>query len=1114
MNNLTDSSKTLYNNRSYSKYRLFRLVTLLLLGIISIAILQAQTVINHNIGTGDLIISGTSTANYHVTGTSTTINNRIIVGSGYNGTITLDNVTMRVAGVSGAGVVETFASVIGGDGNPVRTGSCIAIMGKNEQSNQFPVTKVNLVLIGDNDIQHLSNNGYCAIQVDQGAQIHIRAIDENDNNSGKLEAKSTSSIPGTATSGNGGAGIGAISRTNTVPYAHNYAQGTPSLSGSDCGATDRSSGGNIIISSGTITAWGGHAAGIGGGYRTYYDGYIIIYGGVVTASGGFDAAGIGSGCPTGTGVLQCNASNSTVFVLPPATITAHGAGANASGGVGGAQFAELGLTGTRNLTYLNDPDKHAMTIHTEDNEPNANIYLDLTETTGLVPIFNSLGISYDLTKVRVGRTNTSGTMELHGQLEQTTTFFTDASSSNAATLGRPYLAVQTTVLADQTIVLPLFAANISFTDIPSTPLEASYTTTQAQSNAHRIRVEYNDPSQMTGVTFQLQNGATSDFTFSFYGPDGVSSIAQPATLTNGMVFYIEFPIKPGRSIGVYSEVLLIGGSYGGTPLSNYIRRIVEQRIVYNDTNNNNNIKVTANPTNFSELLPTTRTVDLTLNINHIGQSVPYDGDDVTAKYIVTTEPNYNNALAATPLSGWSNLNVAATEGNNAVTTVSFSAQQPGTYYIHWHVTSGVIYAHSRDVINPPRQYGGFGPYELKYEELVLPICIGETASITASLETPGSINTPEYYWYDAATGGTLLHNGPTFNITTPIMADTTLYVSVEGSDYCESARRVVVIKVEDCASYVDKDATLLPLNFQHKGTHGNPVSVLHGEDIKYDITVTNASPAATGTVVIYDTIPAYLRYVPSSAVGTGGTVSVDVSKVDIDNSLMWTFTGIASMAPPVTATFKATPLSGAVASQPLFINKAWVKLDHLPNKFASNETYHQGAGISIVTFSANFGGNIFNATEQALDYRTEPRSGVLIVPEEGYAFAGWSHDDYTSLRGETIKAQDGIMYYDTLTIYGNVELRASFVPIEESLEDEPEEVTPKAAEIGDKVWAVKDELYVKTSKPGSIVRIYSPDGMLREHFVVLTADITKRKITRGIYIVTINNNVGTKVRID
>jgi len=67
--------------------------------------------------------------------------------------------------------------------------------------------------------------------------------------------------------------------------------------------------------------------------------------------------------------------------------------------------------------------------------------------------------------------------------------------------------------------------------------------------------------------------------------------------------------------------------------------------------------------------------------------------------------------------------------------------------------------------------------------------------------------------------------------------------------------------------------------------------------------------------------------------------------------------------------------------------------------------------------------------------RSSPAGGVVIVPDEGYRFAGWSHGDYTSLSGAAIKAQEGIMHYDTLIVYGDVELRAHFVPIEASILD-------------------------------------------------------------------------------
>jgi hypothetical protein len=63
----------------------------------------------------------------------------------------------------------------------------------------------------------------------------------------------------------------------------------------------------------------------------------------------------------------------------------------------------------------------------------------------------------------------------------------------------------------------------------------------------------------------------------------------------------------------------------------------------------------------------------------------------------------------------------------------------------------------------------------------------------------------------------------------------------------------------------------------------------------------------------------------------------------------------------------------------------------------------------------------------------------------------------------------------------------------------------------DKVWAVDDNLYIRTSKAGSIIRIYSLDGVLRELYTILSPGFTTRKFPRGIFLITINNNVGQKV---
>ncbi|MDR2146393.1 MAG: T9SS type A sorting domain-containing protein, partial [Tannerella sp.] len=175
--------------------------------------------------------------------------------------------------------------------------------------------------------------------------------------------------------------------------------------------------------------------------------------------------------------------------------------------------------------------------------------------------------------------------------------------------------------------------------------------------------------------------------------------------------------------------------------------------------------------------------------------------------------------------------------------------------------------------------------------------------------------------------------------------------------------------------------------------------------------------------------------------------------------------------------------------------------------------YHQGAGVAVVTFSASIGGWIFNAGEQALDYRTSPRPGIQTVPGEGYEFAGWSHDAYTSLRGEIIPADSGVMNYEDIVIYGNVELRANFVPADRNRYTETVENGEIPGQGTDKVWAVDNNLYVTPLKEGSVLRIYTVEGVLQEQHTLVTAGTSAYKLQRGIYVVTVNNGAGRKIVI-
>ena len=231
---------------------------------------------------------------------------------------------------------------------------------------------------------------------------------------------------------------------------------------------------------------------------------------------------------------------------------------------------------------------------------------------------------------------------------------------------------------------------------------------------------------------------------------------------------------------------------------------------------------------------------------------------------------------------------------------------------------------------------------------------------------------------------------------------------------------------------MQKMQKLATLNaIQHNGKYANPVTVLYNEEIEYEITAFNAHHSPV-KFIITDTLPPYLSYVSGTACAsfagfdtiisrTAGTPSREII------SWQWLSPNEIPAFSPVNVFFRATPESGVSASQPMFINRAWIKAGDTAI-VTENCTYHQGAGVSMVSFSGNRGGQIYNAIPQAVDYKTSAGTGVLVVPDDGYVFTGWSHHIYRSKRNELISAQVGVMNYETLTIYGDVTLTANFAP--------------------------------------------------------------------------------------
>ena len=117
--------------------------------------------------------------------------------------------------------------------------------------------------------------------------------------------------------------------------------------GAGIGSGNRSAGGTVNISGGTVTANGGYnGAGIGGGNRSA-GGTVNISGGTVTANGGYSGAGIGSGSyiTPGIGGGTVNISGGTVTATGGMYGAGIGGGGFTNGGSGGGDGGTVFITG-------------------------------------------------------------------------------------------------------------------------------------------------------------------------------------------------------------------------------------------------------------------------------------------------------------------------------------------------------------------------------------------------------------------------------------------------------------------------------------------------------------------------------------------------------------------------------------------------------------------------------------------------------------------------------------------------------------------------------------------------------------------------------------------------
>jgi hypothetical protein len=510
------------------------LTSFIVLSLCMCANLASAAVVNHDISTACLTIPASSTDEYVITGSTTS--NYVIVEFGWKGTITLKNCTFDFYNTSGYN-------------SPIR------ITGKDNLLNSDPSrTNVNIVLEGDN---YIYNDGYgrACIQVDQGAQINISAIEPCDNSSGTLTAIQNGR--------GGGAAIGSLNRSGS------NMETTASAIISGGRGEDITAGGNIVISSGTITAKGGHGAGIGGGYLSWYDGMIVVYGGVVNASAYSHSAGIGSGCPKGNGVESAYAPNSAIIALPPAQITAYGASDN-------YMSAEAsGLAGTKVRVYIGDPNQPAITVRTVDYTPNANIYFDLSQDPDIYRVVTTTidPDMLDINSVLLGKTDASGVYSTTGSLINSTTFYTDAASE---TNGSPYLSVTKTLPNGGSVEFPMLQTQFSIQSKASTLLEPGYTEQEARDAATVFKISYNDNDPMTNLTFDLASGSSTTFMNPiFLASDSATVVSAPTVLKKGDVYYIVVPIQQGQAQKIHTDVLRILGVWKGSS-TDYIRQVINQ----------------------------------------------------------------------------------------------------------------------------------------------------------------------------------------------------------------------------------------------------------------------------------------------------------------------------------------------------------------------------------------------------------------------------------------------------------------------------------------------------------------------------------------------------------
>lgn len=607
----------------------------------------------YNMDSGPLTISKTS-GNWIITGSYQGPSAGITVEFGYVGTITLNGVSIKAEGDNPAMILDTPAS------EPL-----------NDVRNDAPATQVKLLLKGNNELysgyKHTAAVHYAGLDVMTGTEVIIENGEALGNPAGTLLAQSGrdesnhAAVDIVLTSS---AGIGA--GFSFAPETRSYL------------------GGNVIIKSGTIEAYGGyHGAGIGGG-QTANDTNVIIIGGDITSIGGKHAFGIGGGCNYNiNGGSDLTKNTGSLVVLPPAAI-------NSTGG--------NGMVGNVNggSVYIGDSNSPSTQIYTQSTNPlaqklpNAKIYVDFSRGAGkggdAQAIYEALvkaGLSAtEIQEYYIGETQGStdvdpGIFELRAQIATPLTFYTDANYGGTPFLPQeatPPSYVSGTSGPTSPIELPL--SNMTFT--PTTTPSADLTFNMgATPQSQTFQLAYSGNMEIKNATFTLFGDDADKFSLNVID-------AQDVPLVGGLANYTyKLTVTPLSTLspGTYKPEIKFTGKASMTVGSNTVETTLgldytlpKQTLQKNTGTADTDGTVTGNPAPVSAWRNTSSVV-LTPSLEYTGNLA--NNAITNWSYIVDTSTTTPSATD----SKW------ASQGTAANATYSFPAGTDDTFYIHWKIES-------------------------------------------------------------------------------------------------------------------------------------------------------------------------------------------------------------------------------------------------------------------------------------------------------------------------------------------------------------------------------------------------------------------------------------------